>query len=153
MLRDQIAESLKQALESNDKKKAATLRLICAAITDRDASAREQGKDGITDEEVMNLLRTMLDQRVVECQDCEEKGETEQADLEREEMDMIRTFLPAQLSDYEIKLVCNNIVQSVNATGLRDMGKCMNELKARYPGQMDFVKASCMVKKLLQAPS
>ncbi|WP_310619031.1 GatB/YqeY domain-containing protein [Flexibacterium corallicola] len=149
MVREKLSEALKDALSKGDKKRAATLRLICTAIMDREASAREQGRDGILEEEVLDLLRTMLDQRDLECQNCEETL----AAQEREEMKMIREFMPAQLNDYEMRLVCSNVVESVQAKGLRDMGRCMNELKQRYPGQMDFAKASCVVKDLLQSAS
>lgn len=152
MLRDKIANALKAAQDNNDKKRAATLRLISAAIMDRDMASREQGRDGLSDDELTELLQTMVAQREQECMHCEAAGKLELAAQEREEAEMIREFLPPQLSEYEMKLVCQTVVECVEARGLRDMGRCMAELKERYPGQMDFAKASCMVKQMLRAP-
>jgi len=152
MLRDKIANALKAAQEDNNQRRAATLRLITAAIMDRDMAAREQGRDGLSEEELMDLLHTMLVQREQEATHCEASGKVELAVQEREEAEMIREFLPSQLSEYEMKLVCQTVVECVEARGLRDMGRCMAELKERYPGQMDFAKASCMVKQMLRAP-
>ncbi|SDR34779.1 GatB/YqeY domain-containing protein [Pseudovibrio sp. Tun.PSC04-5.I4] len=152
MLRDKISNALKAAQEDKSKRRAATLRLISAAIMDRDIAAREQGRDGLSDEELMTLLQTMLGQREQEGAHCEACGKIELAAQERDEADMIREFLPSQLSEYEMKLVCQTVVECVEARGLRDMGRCMAELKVRYPGQMDFAKASCLVKQMLRAP-
>lgn len=150
MLREKLAEALKQATQNNEKRRAATLRLICAAIQDREAAAREQGRDGVSDDEVLNLLRHMVDQRVHECVHCEENGNAELAEQEQQEADLIREFLPPQLSDYEMQLICKTVVNNLEAKGLRDMGRCMSHLKEKYPGQMDFAKASCVVKQLLR---
>ncbi|MDD7910252.1 MULTISPECIES: GatB/YqeY domain-containing protein [Pseudovibrio] len=150
MLREKLADALKQALESNDKRRAATLRLISAAIKDRETAAREQGRDGVSEEEVLNLLRHMVDQRMHECVTCEKTGNTVLALQEQQEADLIREFLPPQLSEYEVRLICKTVVDNLEAKGLRDMGRCMSVLKDKYPGQMDFAKASCVVKELLR---
>ncbi|WP_068086192.1 GatB/YqeY domain-containing protein [Polycladidibacter stylochi] len=146
MLREKINCALKNAQENGQKKRVATLRLINAAIHDRDVSARELGRDGLSDDELQQLLYTMLAQRLKQSDDC---AGTNLPEGEREEVALIKELLPPQLSDYEMKLVCSTLVDSIEAKGLRDMGRCMSELKSRYPGQMDFARASCLVKEIL----
>lgn len=127
------------------------LRLILAAVRDRDAKAREMGRDGISNEEFLDILRKMLRQREETLREYEEAGRLDLAEQEREEMEIIREFLPRQFDEKEVRDVCENVVRDINAHGLRDMGRCMNALKQRYPGKMDFARASCVVKDLLKA--
>ncbi|WP_068315147.1 GatB/YqeY domain-containing protein [Polycladidibacter hongkongensis] len=162
MLREKISCALKTAEQNDQKKRVATLRLINAAIQDRDAASREQGKDGLSEDELVDLLETMLEQRLASSaatlvENGELKGEkpvvnSDTAVSECEEVQMIRELLPPQLSDYEMKLICSTLVERLEAKGLRDMGRCMSELKTRYPGQMDFTRASCLVKQILSSP-
>ncbi|MFN4011121.1 MAG: GatB/YqeY domain-containing protein [Pannonibacter sp.] len=151
-MREHISASLKEALESGDKRRAATLRLILAAIKDREAAARETGRDGVPDEEVHDFLRRMLAQRQESRRAFEEAGQIDLAQQEEEESDIIREFLPPQMDDDDMRRICAETIEAIDAAGLRDMGRCMAALKERYPGQMDFVQASCLVKDLLRSP-
>lgn len=150
-MRDEINAALKDALEAGDKRRAATLRLILTAIKDRDLAARQTGRDGVSDEEILDVLNTMVRQRSSSVLEFEEAGQVELADQEREEGCIIREFLPEQFDDEDVEKACESVVEDLGATGLRDIGRCMSELKQRYPGQMDFVKASCKVRSLLRA--
>ncbi len=150
-MRDEIAAALNRAVEAGQKDRAAMLRLILAAVRDRDAKAREMGRDGISNEEFLDILRKMLRQREETLREYEEAGRLDLAEQEREEMEIIREFLPRQFDEKEVRDVCENVVRDINAHGLRDMGRCMNALKQRYPGKMDFARASCVVKDLLKA--
>lgn len=149
-MRDDISASLKDALEAGDKRRAATLRLILTAIKDREAAARDCGRDGITEEEVHQFLKRMLAQREESRQAYEEAGQVELAVQEEEESQIIREFLPRQMGEDEMRRICAETIADIEAQGLRDIGRCMNSLKERYPGQMDFVQASCLVKDLLR---
>lgn len=149
-MRDDISASLKDALEAGDKRRAATLRLILTAIKDREAAARDGGRDGITDEEVHQFLKRMLAQREESRQAYEEAGQVDLAVQEEEESQIIREFLPRQMGEDEMRRICAETIADIEAQGLRDIGRCMNSLKERYPGQMDFVQASCLVKDLLR---
>lgn len=151
-MREDISASLKEALESGDKRRIATLRLILAAIKDREAAARENGRDGVPDEEVHEFLRRMLAQRQDARVAYEEAGQIELADQEEEESAIIREFLPPQMDEDDMRRICAETIGDIGAAGLRDMGRCMSALKERYPGQMDFVQASCHVKDLLRSP-
>lgn len=149
MLREQINTALAAAMKAQDKRRVATLRLINAAIKDRDIAARGNGGDGLSDDEIRQLLAKMVKQREESTQIYAEAGRPELAEQEREEMEIIRSFMPRQLSEEEMRSACEEVVREVGATGLRDMGKTMAALKERYPGQMDFGRASCVVKGML----
>ena len=126
------------------------MRLILATIRDRDAQAREAGGDNVSDAELLEILRKMLRQREQSTREYEEAGQLELAEQEREESEIIREFLPRQFDEQETRNICEDVVRDINAHGLRDMGRCMSVLKERFPGQMDFVQASCVVKDLLR---
>jgi uncharacterized protein len=149
-MRDKIAEALKQAQKSQDKVSISTLRLILAAIHDRDIANRSAAKDPVSDEEIVAILSKMVKQREESARAFEEGGRDELAEQEREEIAVIKRFLPKQLAEDDVKRACQQVVTEVGAGGLRDIGRCMNALKAKYPGQMDFGKASGIVKGLLQ---
>jgi uncharacterized protein len=149
-MREKLAQSLKDAIKSRDSRKVSTIRLIQAAIKDRDIANRTAGKDAVSDDDITTILAKMIKQREESARIYEEAGRLELAQQEREEIVVIKDFLPAQLSEDEVKKVCASVVAETGAHGLRDMGKCMNVLKERYPGQMDFSKASGMVKGLLR---
>lgn len=154
MLRQEINDSLKEAMRGQDRRRMATLRLIMAAVKDRDIAARSAGKDGtVSDDEIRQILQKMIKQREESARLYEEAGRIELVEQEREEAEIIRSFLPRQLSEEEMEKACCEIVDDIEGTSVRDMGKCMNALKSRYPGQMDFGKASGMVKHLLCAKS
>lgn len=149
MLRDQINDALKQAMKSQEKRRMATLRLINAAVKDRDIAARTGGKDSLGDDEIRELLQKMVRQREESAVVYAEAGRTELAEQEREEIEIIRDFLPRQLSEDEVRCACEDVVKEIGANGLRDMGKCMATLKERFPGQIDFGRASTVVKGML----
>jgi uncharacterized protein YqeY len=149
-MRKAIDEALKEAMKSRDKVRTATLRLINAAITDRDIDERSKGRDGISNDEIMAVLAKMIRQREDSATIYEENGRLEMADQERKEIDVIMEFLPEQMCEEDIEACCRQVIEQTGAQGLRDMGKCMGALKARYAGQMDFGKASSVVKEILK---
>ena len=150
IMRERIQKATKEAVESQDKRRACTLRLITAAIKDRDQASREKGCDNICDDEVVDLLATMVRQRQVSAREFEEAGRVGEAEEEREEIAIIREFLPAQLDEPAMRSICQEVVNEIGAAGLRDVGRAMSELKQRYPGQMDFGRASSVVKSMLR---
>ena len=148
-MREQITAALKQATLAQEKRRMSTLRLITSAIKDRDIAARGSGQDGVSDEEILQILAKMIKQRLESAQTYEEAGRLDLSSQEREEIEIISSFLPRQLSEAEMDDACRKVVQEAGAAGLKDMGKCMAALKERYPGQMDFGKASKLVKDIL----
>lgn len=149
-MRDQINESLKAAIKAKEPRRISTLRLINAAIKDRDIAARTNGNDeGVSDTEILEIMAKMIKQRRESVQTYEEAGRLELAEQEREEIDVISSFLPKQLDDEEIRAECENVVEELGSEGLKDIGRTMSALKERYAGQMDFSKASAVVKELL----
>ncbi|MEW5420377.1 GatB/YqeY domain-containing protein [Amorphus sp. 3PC139-8] len=149
-MRDEINKALKAAVSAEDKRRACTLRLIQTAIKDRDQAARERGEEGIGDREVYDLLLKMIEQRRESVANFEASGQIALADQERQEIGVIRELLPAQLDDTAMRSACVEVVEDIGAAGLRDVGRTMAALKRRYPGQMDFGRASCVVKDLLR---
>ena len=149
-MREQIAQALKSSLKAQDKRSTSTLRLINAAIQDRDIANRGAGKDPVSDEEIMQILAKMVKQREESAKAFEEGNRLELAAQERDEIVIIRGFMPKQLGEDAVKQACQQVIHEVGADGLRDMGRCMNALKEKFPGKMDFGKASGIVKGLLQ---
>ena len=151
MLREQINDGLKTAMKAKDEKvRVATLRLINAAIKDRDIAAR--GKDccdGASDDEILALLSKMVKQREESAAAFEKGCRPELAEQERAEIDVIREFLPKQMSDEETQSAVDDVIKELEASGLKDMGKCMGALKDRYTGAMDFGRAGKLVKEQL----
>jgi uncharacterized protein YqeY len=149
-MRDLFANALKEALKAKDARRTSTVRLIQAAIKDRDIANRGLGKDPVSDDEILQILAKMIKQREESARIYYDAGRPELAAQEREEIVIINQFLPAQLPEAKVKELCASVIAETGAHGLRDMGKCMNVLKERYPGQMDFAKASGLVKELLK---
>ena len=149
-MREAINDALKTAMKAQDRTRTATLRLINCAIKDRDIEARSNGRDGVTDEEILGVLAKMIRQREESSTMYEEAGRLDLANQERAEVEVIRSFLPQQMADDEVATACREVVDEVGAQGLRDMGRCMGALKARYPGRMDFARASAVVKDMLK---
>ncbi|HBC07200.1 MAG TPA: glutamyl-tRNA amidotransferase [Rhodospirillaceae bacterium] len=150
MLREQISAALKTSIKSKEACATATLRLISAAIKDRDIAARDKGnQEGISDEEILSLLQSMIKQRV-ESADIYDKGDRKDlADREREEITVIQGFLPTQMSADEVAVAVEGAIKETGADCIKDMGKCMAALKQKYAGRMDFSKASALVKDKL----
>ena len=150
MLRSQINDAYKTAMKQKEATAVATLRLIQAALKDRDIAARSKGNtEGISDDEVLSLLQSMIKQRRDSIEAYEKGGRMELAQQEAEEISIIEGFLPAQMSDEEIAAAVETVIADVEADSLKDMGKVMGALKERYAGQMDFGKASAAVKATL----
>ena len=149
-MREKLQIALKEAQKSQDKTRVCTLRLISAAVKDRDIAARGAGKDPVSDGEITEILSKMIKQRRESAAIYEEGGRLELAEQERSESKVIAEFLPEQLGEDDVKAACAKIVETTGAEGLRDMGKCMNALKEEYAGQMDFSKASSIVKDMLR---
>lgn len=149
-MRATLAEALKTALKAGDKRRTSTLRLIQAAIQDRDIAQRGAGKDAVTDDEILQILTKMVKQRQESAKAFEDGNRLELAAQERDESAIISEFLPKQMSEDEVREAAKAAIAEVGAEGLRDMGRAMAVLKERYPGQMDFGKASGIIKELLQ---
>jgi len=151
MLREQIDDNLKTAMKARDEKlRVATLRLINAAIKDRDIAARGEDRcNGATEEEILAILTKMVKQREDSAEQFENGGRPELAEQERTEIEIIREFLPRQLSEEEIKSAVDGVIAEYEASGLKDMGKCMSALKERHGGAMDFGRAGKMMKESL----
>ena len=149
-MRDEINEALKTAQREHDTHAVSTLRLINCAIKDRDIAARERGADPVDDEGIRGILGKMIKQRRESARLYEEGHRLDLAEQERREIGIIERFLPVQMDEGGMREACAEAVRDAGAQGLRDMGKCMGVLKKRYPGQMDFGKASGEVKRLLQ---
>lgn len=150
MLRQQLNDALKAAMLAKDARTVSTVRLILAALKDRDIAARSRGvMDGITDDEIMQMLSSMIKQRRESISLYEQGGRLELAQQEQDEIGIIERFLPRQLSEAEVADTVAAVVAEIGAGGIKDMGRVMAALKERYAGQMDFAKASAVVKKTL----
>ncbi|MBB05439.1 MAG: glutamyl-tRNA amidotransferase [Pseudooceanicola sp.] len=149
-LRDKVNTALKQAMKDRDADRLSTLRLINAAIKDRDIAARGEGREeGVGDDDVLAILGKMVKQRQESVRAYEEGGRIDLAEQERTEIGYIEEFLPRQLSDEEVAAAVEEAMASVGASSIRDMGKVMGALKSRYTGQMDFGVVGPMVKAKL----
>ncbi len=150
MMRDRLANELKDALKAKDTVRTSTVRLIQTAIKDRDIANRGVGKDPVSDDEIMQIFVKMIKQREESAKIYEDNARPELAAQERQEILVIRSFMPEQLSEEKVRELCASIISETGAQGLRDMGKCMNALKEKISGKMDFAKASGVVKELLK---
>ena len=150
-MREQLNRSLRDAMRAKDPPAVRTLRLILAAIKDRDIAARGRGEDGISDVEVLELLGKMVRQREEAIALYEEGGRTDLAEQERAEIGVIRGFMPCALDPEAQRAAVASIVDELGAKGMRDMGRVMAELRRRYAGRMDFRSASQTVKDALAA--
>ena len=150
MMRAAFSDALKEALKEKDQCAVSTIRLILAALKDRDIAARGNGKtDGISEDEILSMLQTMLKQRTESIRMYEQGGRLELAEQEKAEMDVIRRFMPQQLDEAEMNAAVESVVKEIGAKELKDMGRAMAALKERYAGRMDFSKASGIVRQML----
>ena len=150
MLRARLGEALKSAMKAKEARRVATLRLILAALKDRDIAARGEGNaEGIADEDILNMLVTMIRQRRDSIAFYKKGGRDDLVRQEQEETEVIQDFLPKQLDEQEMETASREMIAEVGAKGLKDMGRIMAGLKARYAGRMDFGKASGIVKGIL----
>ena len=148
MLRDKINDSVKVAMKAQDKPRLATLRLMNAAIKNADIDAERASKT-LTDDDLLSLLQKMIKQRQDSIEAYDKGGRKDLADQERGEIEVIKGFLPQQMSEAEAKAAIAAVIKDTGAQGMKDMGKVMAALKERYAGQMDFGKASAAVKEAL----
>ena len=150
MLRVELNESLKRAIKSKEDCTISTVRLILAALKDRDIAARSKGNpDGISDDSILQLLQTMVKQRHDSSALYQKGNRPELAAREMQEIEIIKSFMPKQMDEAEIKSAVVEMVQELNASGLKEMGSVMSALRERYAGRMDFSTASAMVKQSL----
>jgi len=130
--------------------RVSTLRLVSAAVKDRDIAARSEDRcDGITDAEILSILSKMVKQREESAKTYDDNGRPELADREREEISIVREFMPKPLSEDDLKSAIAKIVEESGATCLKDMGKVMGKLKTDYAGRVDMGKAGAVVKSHL----
>jgi uncharacterized protein YqeY len=149
-MRTRVASALKQAMKDKATDRLSTLRLINAAIKDRDIAARAEGEEtGVGDAEVLAIMGKMTKQRQESARAYEEGGRLDLAERERAEIEVIEEFLPRQLDEDEVDAAIDTAVQETGADSIRDMGRVMGVLKARYTGQMDFGRAGPKVKDRL----
>lgn len=148
-MRETINAALKEAMKAQDKRRVSTLRLVAAAIKDRDIAARTGPADKASDAELLDLLAKMIKQREESEKIYKDAGRAELAQQEAEEIAIIREFLPKQLSEAEMEKAVVEAITETGAGSVKDMGKVMAALKARYAGQMDFGKAGATVKARL----
>ena len=149
-IRDMVSAAVKDAMRAKAADRLSTLRLISSAIKDRDIAARGEGADGpVGDDVILGLLGKMVKQRQESARAFELGGRAELAAKELAEIKVVEEFLPRQLSDAESTAALEAAIAQTGATGLRDMGKVMAELKAHYTGQMDFAKVGALVKARL----
>ena len=149
-IRDKINKEFNLALKKQDKAVISTLRLISAAVKDKDIANRDQNNQkGIKDDEIIQLLRKMIKQRKESAALYEKAGRKESLDVENQEISIINSFLPKQLGEEETKKICEETIKSLGASSIKDMGKIMGSLKKNYPDSIDFSKVNLIVKNLL----
>lgn len=150
MLREAFSERLKQAMRAKDARTLSTVRLIMAALKDRDIAARGTGNTaGIPDPEILRLLQGMIKQRRESIVLYQQGNRPELARQEEEEIAVIESFLPKQMSDEEIAAAAKAVISETGAAGIKDMGKVMAALRERHSGTMDMARAGAVVKQLL----
>jgi uncharacterized protein YqeY len=149
-MRDKINADLKEAMKAGEKDRVGTLRLINASIKSADIDARPTGKDKISDADILSVLAKMVKQRRDSIEQYTAGGRQDLADKEAAEITLIEVYLPKQMSEAEAKAAIAAVIKETGAAGPKDMGKVMGALKAKFTGQMDFGKASGMVKELLK---
>lgn len=149
-MRDEIQAALKSALKSGNTKELSTLRLISAALKDRDIAARSKGNDdGISDDDILSMLQTMIKQRQESSKMYRDGNREELAQSEEDEIIIIKTFLPEQMDEAAVANAIATAISSTEASSIKDMGKVMGYLKQNHAGQMDFGVASPMIKAKL----
>ena len=150
-LRERFTDELKTAMKAGDKARLSTIRLIQAALKDKDIEARGQGKDPASEEEILALLQKMVKQRQESLAIYEQNARPELAAQERSEIEVISSFLPQQLGDAEVDAAIASAIAETGAASIKDMGKVIAKLRADYAGRMDFAKVSPRVKEKLGA--
>jgi len=150
MLREQLSSALKDAMRAKEGRAVATVRLILAALKDRDIAVRDKGvMDGVGEDDILAMLQTMIKQRQESIRLYEQGGRCELAQQEQEEIDVIRRFMPTPIEGAELESAVRTTITEIGAANLKDMGRTMAALKERYPGRRDFTKASGIVRASL----
>ncbi len=155
-MRERLNQAVKDAMKAGEKKRLSTLRLVNAAIKDRDIAARADesgeatGKDKVSDQDILALLQKMIKQRRESATTYRQGNREDLAVAEEEEVKIIEEFLPQQMTEDEMRAAVKTVMAETGCAGLKDMGRTMAVLKERYTGQMDFGKASAMVKEALK---
>ncbi len=149
MLRDKFTAALKEAMLAKDQRRVGTVRLILAALKEKDIEARGAGREKATDDEILAMLQKMIKQRNDSIEAFEKAGRTELAQQENDEKAIIETYLPQQMGADEVQAAVKAAVAAVGASSVKDMGKVMAELKSKFAGKMDFSKANAIVKGML----
>jgi len=152
-LRERLDAELKGAMKARNARRVSTLRLVLAAVKERDiAVPAGEARAGISDGEILSLLAKLIKQREESAAAFATGGRPEMAAAEREEISIICEFMPRQMSAEETRAAIAAVIAELDANSLKDMGKVMGALKARHAGSMDFAKAGALVKELLSAP-
>ncbi len=149
MLRERFTAEMKEAMKAGDKGRLGAIRLIQAALKDKDIEARGNGKEPLSDEEILALLQKMVKQRQESITMYEQGGRTELAQQEKDEVAVISSYLPQQMDEAETKAAIQAAIAETGAASMKDMGKVVGALRAKYAGRMDFAKASALVKDML----
>jgi uncharacterized protein len=149
VIRDDINTALKEAMKAKDERRVSTLRLVNSTLKNADIEARGQGKAALGDDAVLGVLQKMIKQRTESADLYDKGGRPELAQQEREEIAIISTYLPKQMSDDEVNAAIVEAVKETGAAGMKDMGKVIGVLRGKYAGKMDFGKASALVKAAL----
>mgnify|MGYP001098340357 CR=1 FL=1 len=149
MLRDDINNAIKDAMKAKEERKLSTLRMVNSTLKNADIDARGQGKPPLSDEDILGVLQKMIKQRQESVELYDKGGRAELAAQEREEIAVISAYLPKQMSDDEVKAAIAAVISETGAAGMKDMGKVIAALKGKYASQMDFGKASGLVKAAL----
>ncbi len=146
-LRTRFTEEMKKAMIAKEQRRLSTIRLILSALKDRDIAARPSGvTDGIPEDQILSMLSGMVKQRRESIEQYEKGNRPDLVQQEAEEITVIESFMPKQMSEDEVKAVVEKIIAETGATSVKDLGKVMAELKSKYAGQMDFSKASALAK-------
>ncbi len=148
-MRERFTTELKEAMKAGDKRRLGTIRLIQAALKDKDIEARGAGKGQASDEEILALLQKMIKQRQESMAIYDQNGRPELAQAEREEAEVIASYLPRQMDGAETRAAIEAAIRDTGATSMKDMGKVVRALRGQYAGRMDFGRASALVKEML----
>jgi len=148
-MREQFSEGLKTALKARDQRRTATLRAITAAIQDKDISIRQENRGPATNEDILAIVQKMVKQREESFAIYAQAGRADLATVEKEEIDILNEFLPKGLTEEEVEAAIQAAIATTGAEGAKDMGKVIAQLKADYPGRIDFGKASGKVRAAL----
>lgn len=149
MLRDELQNSLKEAMKNRDMQTVSAVRLIIAGQKEKDVEARGKGQEKATDADLLSMMQSMIKQRNESIKIYTQSNRPDLAAKEQSEIDVIQRFLPKQMSAQEVETLIQSLIEQTGASGIKDMGKIMGVLKAQYAGQLDFGAASGVIKKLL----